>query len=497
MAVTSVPIQEFGRRGAIASGAITSVGLSTLFGLVAGCGEAGPLPGGLLGEDAPLGQNASTRADCAALFAPTVERPVDIVSWWETDAPCVGDRGESCAARVLEAGCFGEPHGVTFVSKDRSKLLNELAGANTADGAIVNMGADIANLSACSKAGVRASIGDLGTVDAPIARFLTERTPQELLPYVTCGGHLFGVVLGLHRLNQLYFNQEILARPEVSQQLDAKGIDPAHLELDQFVEVLRVVSEVTKIAKPLVIESDTGSRSQFVFENLMVAVAQQHSTDGTPQAYLNFWRKLRQVDDSPEGVIDMRGFDETLDQLAELERYISYENRALTLVEEGKAVFTVSGDWMTPEASVGTSPFPGTHTLYVYTADVAVAVRHGESIGPSAQDPIVGFFKEITSAQVQKRYSSTKGSLPTVRDDNGVSRALTSDELFNDQVGVPGLPAFVPYDTFNRLEAFWEDVADSGVAGARDKFRQYVLDEYCRVAFGKADCDEMPDREPG
>jgi hypothetical protein len=153
-------------------------------------------------------------------------------------------------------------------------------------------------------------------------------------------------------------------------------------------------------------------------------------------------------------------------------------------------IFTVMGDWERRNVDGDTVlavPFPGTEGTFVYTAD-AFAVPETDT--PARSDESAEhWFELMTDPLIQQRYSELKGSLPLVTERGTVA---TEEELFGDQRPVPGLPAFVPAETFNALEdtllstihVSMADAAMGAPDAARRQMRRaslvsYVQQEYC------------------
>lgn len=147
---------------------------------------------------------------------------------------------------------------------------------------------------------------------------------------------------------------------------------------------------------------------------------------------------------------------------------------------------------------------------------------------------MLGWFKTITSADVQSTFSYQKHALSPVTSTDGETQAKSAAELFNLEGvslrGVPGLPAYVPYFTFDDLETKVADyvkcvtkeseystrpppLADLDAAkvaadartdelveacsGEFGELLTYVHDQYCEVISGSPDgCVEAPAREP-
>lgn len=522
---------SFARRVGGSAGWLAVLALTSSLALVggAGCSAGGEL-----------------ESDCG--YAWRSEHDLKIATWWQTDVSgqCgPGTQGEGCAAQALTNGYADCNHGATArfqVQDDWKETTGELQNARsnqsdgvlekTFDGGIINGGANVRKLAGCDGGGPP-GIAHLGTLDAPVERFLAERLPRDLVHLVTCPGsrEVFGVVVGLHSLNQLYSNQEVAA------QVEAAGWDLSSIGLEQFRLLLDKVANLDPAyARPLVLDAEAGTLSRFVIENVMVALAQRDpfGYDG----YVEFWSRLSGTAPSSNPVVNLRLFREALEFVASIGFYIQVPPKselALEVVARGGGVFTVNGDWAAPAyPQLRTTRFPGTQAVYVYTSDVAVAV--GRAGAPSLErgDPMLGWFKTITSADVQSTFSYQKHALSPVTSTDGETQAKSADELFNLEGvslrGVPGLPAYVPYFTFDDLEkkvakyvtclaekseystrpppladldaakvaadARTDELVEA-CSGEFGELLTYVHDQYCEVISGSPDgCVEAPAREP-
>lgn len=481
------------RRGRRRLGSIAGLGLA----LVTGCGSSAPTAEGEFGSD------------CTSLWAP--DTSLSIFTWWKTESndDCQTHDGEGCAAQTLEQGYSACTPGaaaelVTKPSKDNTLTSVETPPAEPADGAIVNGGADVFRLARCQNPSETPKLASLGTLEAPAARFLVERTPTELRHLVTCpDGRLWGTVLGLHRLNQLFYNQSVMESEPVKAALRARGIsfETTH-DANGFLAVLEAVAKAG-YEHPLRIPDDAGSWSRFLIENVMVAFGQP-GLDGTAE-YTHFWSRLSEGRQATDTTINLKLLGDTLDFARKVAKYIAPDSKAMASVTQGEsAVFTVTGDWevpnMGPELDV--VPFPGTEHAYVYTADVAVATnKHGTFL--DATSPIVGWFKAVTSTTVQSQFSPKKHSLSPVVFDGGTTRAKRAGELFTiggqSLLGIAGLPSYVPHLSFDNLGPNTRDYmrclidgyAANGTAASeslckeeQDALTQYVFEQYCWVLTG-------------
>lgn len=458
--------------------------------------------------------------------------PLRVLTWWRTDSSrqCIGDeRGEVCAGQTLTNGYENSAGGAQaeLAAVDNRAAVHDAIASETHgeyDGAIVNGGSSIIGLAACETQSV-ALLAELAAPDTPTAKFFLDRTPAELRPLVTCpDGRLFGVVLGLHSLNQLFSNNEILDQPNVKSALGHHGLDSKSFGTHELVDVMRALYEAG-YAHPLVIEDDPGTWSRFIIENLMVALAGTDSYGNHRYEY--FWSRLRSP--KPGLSIDLSLLEAALALASDVAPFIQTSTDAIAGITpiEGHdpGVFTVTGDWKIPELAphLGARRFPGTESAYVYTTDVAVAIRQ-VTARLDVQDSMLGWFKAITSTDIQSRFALQKNAVSPVTTSGGQTRGKTREELFvvdgEHLVGIPGLPSYVPYLTFDNLEIRIEDYMrcltqysadhltrveqlDTIAAEARhscetshQRLITYVRHQYCTVISGSADgCIDATPRE--
>lgn len=447
------------------------------------------------------------------------ETSLRILTWWETDDARVckeDESGEVCAGQALTRGYVENTGGAgaALIRLPGKELtLGAIEWSTTpGEGAIVNGGADIQRLANCGSRLNPSKLASLGTWEDPVDEFVLRRTPPELLRSVSCDDHrIFGMVLGLHRLNQLFYNKTVTDTPELAGALLAQGIELGKpLKLEDFRILLETVATVLpNHDRPLFIHNDSGTWSRFVIENIMVALANEveHEPVGRAPEYASFWGGLAAKDVGKPVDVDTTLFENALAFAAQVARYVQTDNaedNSMAYITYDKtAVFAVTGDWEVPRKSsdVEHVAFPGTERSYVYTPDVAVAIRQDAAALTDA-DPIVGWLKAITSESIQNEFSIEKHSVSPVHMTSGVSHAKTGVELFTVDgqrlTGIPGLPAYVPHATFDKLETQVQDymlcvthwsytVASAGSTiparceDLRSALVRYVKQQYCTV----------------
>lgn len=487
-----------------------------------GCGATG---------SGPFGESrGEVYADCSSMWSSKEE--LVVYTWWRTDLAgedCEKRGGEACAAQTLVESYRACTRGrVKLVTKpSKNETLQELeANHGNPDGGIVNGNADVCRLVGDDVNNPR--LANLGTPDDPVLPFLRERTPEALRNLVTCGGYQFGALLGLHRINRLFYNRTIVEHADVNAALTERGIRLASapsLELDDLTAMFEVLRGFG-YERPLLLSDDSTTWSRFLVENLMVAIAEtaRVQSNNPVDAYTAFWSELSRDTHQGGHYINMVPFDAALRRFEQLSPYIQYvapgnESVLATLRERApSAVFTLTGDWEEPHmpAELSVRPFPGTDRAYVYTADVAVVMPTSQPL--TEEHPMASWLKVITSEQAQTEYQRNKHSLDFLTFEKGHSKSKGADELFTvdgtELRGYQGLPAYVPFLTFAQLGSSIQrymtclvnsTAEDAGVkdesggtavdvcAPVRDELRQYVHDQYCAVISGSYDgCPRHP-----
>ncbi len=255
--------------------------------------------------------------------------------------------------------------------------------------------------------------------------------PAALAP-LSCRGTLYGLPVGVHHLNLLFYNRARFE--ELSSAARARGITLSEPEQltgpDDLLTLLDQVSELgltTTSGAPLVPLAlgtsldDDSPLTIVAFENVLLSLGQG--------AYETLWTG---------GVYDDGAGETTLraalkDMLSVLEKLVSHSNfserkswqEAVRQVGTGDALFTVTGDWGwaqldTEQAeTVRTLSFPGTDDSFVYTPDsFAVPREPKENSFPARY-----FLQDVVadkSALIE--FSNAKHSIPPRND-------LTEDEV--------------------------------------------------------------------
>jgi glucose/mannose transport system substrate-binding protein len=220
--------------------------------------------------------------------------------------------------------------------------------------------------------------------------------PQTLAP-LTCRGNLYGLPVGVHHLNVLFYNRELYAQlAERAQESGVGLVDPSQLtSVYQLLTQLARVAELgitTASGAPLVPLS-IGTLNEWpltiiAFENVLLSLSKG--------AYETLWMGGLEGDDGTRTaelertIEEMLRVLESLRDLSDFPERVSWQD-AVRRVGDGEALMTITGDWgwaqlTTPEAraKVATTTFPGTQGTLVYTPDSFAVPRELREDGSTA-----------------------------------------------------------------------------------------------------------------
>jgi glucose/mannose transport system substrate-binding protein len=187
-----------------------------------------------------------------------------------------------------------------------------------------------------------------------------DTVPGPVLDAVSCRGHVYAVPLDIHRLNTLFYNQQIFA--------------DHNLAVPTTLDELFAAAETLKSAgvTPFALSSEPWTLSLLLFENLLVA-------EGGATYYNDYFLGRLPSGDGPQVAA-------ALDDLARVLSYTTIQTitvdwgAAVSAVIHGAAAMTVMGDWdkgyavasgLIPDGgpALGQAPMPGTVGKFVFTTD--------------------------------------------------------------------------------------------------------------------------------
>ncbi len=260
---------------------------------------------------------------------------------------------------------------------------------------------------------------------------------ESALAPLNCQGNLYGLPVGIHHLNVLFYNRAVFA--ELRAQAREQGVElpePAELrDASELVDDPRQIAALSpRIAggEPLV-PLAIGAQSEWPLtivasENVLLSLGDD--------AYETLWQGGLIGDDGTrrarldQNLRRMIALLRELSGLSNLEQRVGWQ-AALKQVEAGEALMTVTGDWgwaqmsdAAPE-SVASVDFPGTRGVFVYTPDsFAVPRELGKNGFPARY-----FLHDIVeSKDAVIEFSALKHSIPARSDltDDDVNRLPTA-----------------------------------------------------------------------
>jgi ABC-type glycerol-3-phosphate transport system substrate-binding protein len=262
--------------------------------------------------------------------------------------------------------------------------------------------------------------------------------PLALAP-LTCQGRLYGLPVGIHHLNVLFYNRELFA--ELAERAESRAttlVEPSRLkssyelltELGQIAEL----QATTSTGKPLV-PLAIGTESEWpltiiAFENVLLSLGHD--------AYETLWTgglenaDAAQIDEMEATLREMLMVLRTLRTFSDFSTQVSWQD-AVRQVGDGEALMTITGDWgvaqLSPEqaARVEVVTFPGTLGTFVYTPDSFAVPRELKKSGFPARS----FLHDVVEAKDSLiEFSNAKHSIPPRRDlTPDQIAALTSESL--------------------------------------------------------------------
>jgi hypothetical protein len=242
---------------------------------------------------------------------------------------------------------------------------------------------------------------------------------------LTCRDHLFGLPIGIHNINVLFYNKVLYGQLQAMVPPGVVLRDPSELgSVNELLEQLRVIDELgvtTAQGKRLVPLALGASKpwplTVLAFENVLLSLSQD--------AYRKLWHGELQRDDEK----GTRQLEQELRHMLEvLRELVAYSNAdanvdwqtAMRQVGSGEAVMTVTGDWgwaqLIDDAqrdNVVTVPYPGTADSFVYTPDSFAVPRELHKNG----FPAAAFLRDVVAdKEAVLEFSNLKHSVPARND---------------------------------------------------------------------------------
>ncbi len=223
--------------------------------------------------------------------------------------------------------------------------------------------------------------------------------PQGVLDALTVDGKIYSVPANIHRANVVWANPKVLK--------DA-GITKVPVDLDAWIADMKTLKD-NGLKAPLGVATDW--TQVHLFETILIS-------DLGPDGYSGLWT----------GDTDWSSSDVTK-ALEHYKTILSYANTdragldwpdALKYVTDGKAAYTVMGDWaagslidqgLTDGVDYTWFPVPGQETVFDFLADSFTL-----PVGAPNEDGAKAWLKTVGSADGQQAFNTKKGSIPVRTD---------------------------------------------------------------------------------
>jgi glucose/mannose transport system substrate-binding protein len=249
---------------------------------------------------------------------------------------------------------------------------------------------------------------------------LASVVPASVMDLVSYSGKVYGIPLGVHRYNCLFFNKKLF---------DDNGLAPP-ATLAEFYTVSDALKAKGLI--PLAVGTKDGHQVKiFAWDGLLIAKGGVQFRE----SYLT----------GHEDPADHRIVD-TLNEYAHMIDYANTDHDSLTwdgaaqMVVDGKAAMTIIGDFAKgffvsrgwrPGVELGEIPLPGTGGTFVYIVD-----SFGLPKGIINRQATVNFLNLVATTEAQNAFSPIKGSTPPRKDaDRSIYDAMakaTMDDFAQD-----------------------------------------------------------------
>jgi glucose/mannose transport system substrate-binding protein len=227
---------------------------------------------------------------------------------------------------------------------------------------------------------------------------LDQAFPKGLLDNITVDGKIYSVPANIHRANVVWTNKKVLA---------SAGITKDATTLDEFIKDLDTL-KAKGIKTPLAVGKDW--TQEMLFESVLI-------TDLGTEKFTGLW----------SGSTDWASSDVTK-AIEDYKKLLAYTNNdrdnfdwtdAEKLVMDGKAAYTLMGDWTAADLDAknfkdyGWFTFPGNGDNYQWLADSFVLPK-----GAKNPEGTKCWLKTVGSAAGQQAFNTKKGSIPARTDAN-------------------------------------------------------------------------------
>lgn len=223
--------------------------------------------------------------------------------------------------------------------------------------------------------------------------------PADVIDLLTVDGKIYSVPANIHRANVVWANPAVLEKA---------GITEVPADIDAWIADMEKVRK-SGVDAPLGVATDW--TQVHLFETVLIS-------DLGPEAYIGLWN----------GETDWAS-DDVTKALEHYKTLLSYSNEdrsgldwpdALGYVTEGKAAYTVMGDWaagtlidqdLVDGEDYSWFPVPGQDGVFDFLADSFTL-----PVGAPNEDGAKAWLKTVGSAEGQKAFNTKKGSIPVRTD---------------------------------------------------------------------------------
>jgi glucose/mannose transport system substrate-binding protein len=335
--------------------------------------------------EAPQATEAPTAVPATA--APAGKTQVEVFSWWTTGGEAAGltelinqFNAENPDAEVINAAVAGGAG-----SNAKAVLKTRMLGGDPPDSFQVHMGHELID--------TWVTTDYMEPLDDVYSEYgLNDVFPQGVLDIVSYDGHPWSVPVNIHRSNVMWYNKTVLKNA---------GIDKAPETWDEFF----AAAETLKAAgiTPLALGDNGPWAAAHLFETVL---ASKLGADG----YKGLWTGDTAWNDAK--------VTDALNTFRNLMSYTNSDHAALSwdqanqLVIDGKAAFTIMGDWTDGDyvakkfTDYGWAPVPGTQGLYIALSDTFGLPKNTKH--PELMKKFLGV---LGSKQGQETFNKLKGSI--------------------------------------------------------------------------------------
>lgn len=362
----------------------------------------------------------------------TGKTEVEIFSWWTA-----GGEGEALEALI---NGFEEQHPDIEVinatvaggggSNAKSVLASRMQGGDPPSTFQVHSGAE---LMSWVEAGQMEPINHLYEENEWEGVF-----PEKVVDMLSKDGDIYGVILGNHSGNTLWYNKEIFEKYD---------LQPPKT-FDEFFEIADKLQ--AEGITPLSLGDKAVWATGMIFEDILLA-------ELGPENYRKLWTGEVPFD-SPEVVKSAEILGKMLEYINDTHSSLEWQD-ASELVASGEAAMNIMGDWaegyfqskdLTPEEDYGWVPTPGTEGMFMVVDD-----GFGLPKGAKNEEAVEKFLTYVGSLDAQDTFNPIKGSVPTridadeskygVYGQDAISRFKEADEtdgivhsVFHGSAAAPG-----------------------------------------------------------